>query len=63
MLYPVSDRHAILMDCLPCVLFDSVGSGVSFLFICKINAVIVVYFYVNLNFAQADLCNGGVVYS
>ena len=63
MLYPVSDRHAILMNCLPCVLSDSVGSSVSFLFICKINAVITVCFYVNLNFAQADLRNGGAVYS
>ena len=55
MLYPVSDRHAILMDCLPCVLLDSAGSSVSFLFICKINAVIAVCFCVNLNFAQVDL--------
>ena len=36
MLYPVSDRHVILMNCLPCVLFDSARNGVSFLFICKI---------------------------
>ena len=62
MLYPVSDRHAILMNCLPCVLLDSAGSSVLFLFICKINGVIVVYFFVNLNSAQADLRNSGAVY-